>query len=524
MAGAHGDHLHLQPGDSRRLEGAAWTAFVVSLGCGIVGLVAALLLAVVQEHGFQRLGYSYLVGFSYVLSLAVGCLLFTMLTFLFRAGWVVLVRRPAEVVAGSFPILLALVVPVLIYVFAWNGHPYGWAQEFADAHGHHGETHHQDEGGGEGQGHDHGPGEATQGGESHGSAAPAVHEASVVLAQHAEQPNVVDPPLQVPHVDEPDHSVANPERFPHEAQGADHILDRELRDGETAYMSLKKRDLWLNAPFFALRMVVYFLVFSALGVWFWRTSTRQDLTGDAGLTRKMEVVSAPGLILFATALTFCAFDLLMSLDPTWFSSMLPVYYFAGSFQATLAFLILTLMGLQSLGFLPSVTKEHYHDLGKLMFAFVVFWAYIGFSQYMLIWYAAIPAEQPWMINRGLSTNEAHMTPWNWVAIALLVGRFFIPFFGLMSRHVKRNKATLAFWAAWLLVMHFVDVYWLVMPEYVADFAPVGTHPVPLPLQSLACLLGVGGVFFAVAIRLAARNALVPVGDPRLKESLGFHNI
>ncbi len=470
---AHGHEVQLQAGDSRRLEGLAWPAFVVALSCGIGGLVLALIAAFVYQQvdgrGFERLGYSYLVGFAYVLSLAMGCLLFVMLTFLFRAGWVVLVRRPAEIVCGSIPILAALLVPILVFLWSGSGVPYIWAQEEMRTYsGHHGETVHPEE--------------------------TPVAGAPGIAGDQQPQTGALPPDV--------DHPVAS--------------LDLRERTDEVAYMTYKKQP-YLSAWFFTLRWVIYLASWSFLGLYYYRTSTRQDLTGDPALTRRMEIFAAPGTLLFAVTFTFAAFDLLMTLDPTWYSSMFGIYFFAGSFQATFAFLILTIMGMQRLGYLPSVTTEHYHDLAKLMFAFVVFWAYTAFSQYLLIWYGTIPAEQRWMIVRGMSTNADHGTPWQWVALIMLFGRFFIPFFGLMSRHVKRRGVPLAFWCVWVLVIHLIDMHWLVMPEY-------DPTTIPLPIVSILCVIGTLGVFFAVAIRLAAKHSLVPVGDPRLRESLAFQNI
>jgi hypothetical protein len=187
-----------------------------------------------------------------------------------------------------------------------------------------------------------------------------------------------------------------------------------------------------------------------------------------------------------------------------------------------------------MGFLVrSVSTEHYHDLGKFLFAFTFFWGYIAFSQYMLLWYANLPETTLWMIRRGASTVPEHAgNPWRIVVIALLVGHLLIPFAGLMSRHVKRNRTLLAFWAGWMLVFHYLDLMWLVMPEYgghgshgAADHAAEHHGPAAgTVLIMLACFLGVGGVFFAAFVRMLARHKLRPVKDPRLGESLAFENV
>jgi len=156
-----------------------------------------------------------------------------------------------------------------------------------------------------------------------------------------------------------------------------------------------------------------------------------------------------------------------------------------------------------------VTAEHYQDLGKLMFAFVVFWAYIGFSQYMLIWYGNLPEETIFFLIRQSG-------PWAGFSLFLLFGHFFLPFFALMSRHPKRRVPTLIAGAAWILVMHWLDLYWLVMPNAsprALDFRPV----------DLACFLGIGGIFFAALVWRLTKHDLIPVRDPRLSESVTFEN-
>ena len=157
-----------------------------------------------------------------------------------------------------------------------------------------------------------------------------------------------------------------------------------------------------------------------------------------------------------------------------------------------------------------ITTEHYHDMGKLLFSFVIFWGYIAFSQYMLIWYANIPEETMWYLTRQTGT-------WLPVSLILLFGGLLIPFFGLLPRWVKRNKMLLAFWAVWLLVVHYVDVFWLVMPSHTPEAAYFG------PVDA-GCLVGLGGLYLAGLLRVAGNRPLVPSKDPRLGEALAFENI
>jgi len=273
---------------------------------------------------------------------------------------------------------------------------------------------------------------------------------------------------------------------------------------------------YLNPTFFLIRFVVYFGVWTLLSRYFLKNSLAQDASKDgSGLMAKMRTAAGPGMIAWGLTMTFAAFDLLMSLDSTWFSTMFGVYFLASCVLSINSFLPLAAMWLQKRGVLTkSVTTEHYHDLGKMMFAFTVFWAYIAFSQFMLLWYANIPEETAWFKARFVGGWGGG---WGLISAILLFGHFVIPFFGLLSRHIKRRRPTLAFWAIWQLVMIYIDMYWLVMPN--AD--PAGP---PFSLIDLACLVGVLGVFIAGAAMRAKNLNLMPTNDPRLPKSLAFENL
>lgn len=274
---------------------------------------------------------------------------------------------------------------------------------------------------------------------------------------------------------------------------------------------LHGKEPYLNVPFFLVRLTIYFVVWIALAAFFRRNSVRQDATGEVGLTLRMQKWSAPGMLLFGVTITFAAFDLLMSLDPHWYSTIFGVYYFSGGVLGFFALLTLTALLLQRSGRLTGVvTAEHYHDLGKLVFAFSIFWAYIAFSQYMLIWYADIPEETVWYLRR--QSGE-----WAFVGLILLFGHFVVPFLVLMSRGAKRRTLVFAACSVWVLLMHLVDVYWLVMPQA----APMSAKPA---VVDVACLIGVGGLYIAGIALSLRRQALVPLRDPRLGESLTFENV
>jgi hypothetical protein len=273
---------------------------------------------------------------------------------------------------------------------------------------------------------------------------------------------------------------------------------------------LQGKQAYLNVPFFAVRLVVYFTVWTLLARYFWSRSTAQDQTGEVGLTMRMERTSTIGMVLFALTTNFAAVDLLMSLDPRWYSTIFGVYFFSGGVVGFFALLSILAALLQRSGRLGgTVTDEHYHDLGKLVFAFIVFWAYIAFSQYMLIWYSNIPEETEWYLRR--QTGQ-----WTAVSLLLLFGHFLFPFVYLLPRFVKRSPKLFGPMAAWVLLMHYVDLYWIVMPQ-------ISPGKVPLHLLDLTCPLGLGGILLAATAYRLRRRSLVPLRDPRLAESMAFEN-
>lgn len=275
---------------------------------------------------------------------------------------------------------------------------------------------------------------------------------------------------------------------------------------------LQAKSGYLDSTFFLVRAGVYFAIWILLSQYFLRKSIAQDKSGDHGITAGLQKWSALGLALYAMSQTFAAFDWLMSLSPHWYSTMYGVYFFAGSFVAIFAILsVLTILLTKEGGILEGIaTAEHRHDLGKLLFGFTVFWAYVAFSQYFLIWYANIPEETIFFADRMKDG-------WLAVSIFLMVGHFGVPFFLLMSRHMKRSRKILMLAAVWMLFMHYVDLYYLIIPN---NHTVHGFHP---SLVDLLAFVGVGGIFTAVlALRLMSAPT-VPVQDPRLPESLAFEN-
>jgi hypothetical protein len=271
---------------------------------------------------------------------------------------------------------------------------------------------------------------------------------------------------------------------------------------------LQAKAPYLNATFFVLRGMAYVAIWAGLSQWLLRTSRRQDVEG--GQEQRMRSVSAPAMIVFALTVNFAAFDWLMSLAPHWFSSIYGVYFFSGCVVGAIAWLIVLSAGLQSRGLLvQAVTADHYHDLGKLLFGFVFFWGYIAFSQYLLIWTANIPEETTWYALR-------QQGGWIAVSIVLLVGHLLVPFVGLLSRAVRRNKRVLTGWAVVLLAMHWLDLYYQVMPQ-------LHNASLPLGLPEALCLAGCALLFAASLCRGAAGAHLLPIRDARLPASLAFVN-
>ena len=273
------------------------------------------------------------------------------------------------------------------------------------------------------------------------------------------------------------------------------------------------KGMYLNWWFFTARVIAYFVIWGLMAWFFLSNSLKQDKTGEKSLSLKMQKYSAPIMILFAATLVFSSFDFEMSLAPLWFSTMFPVYFFAGSFLAGLAAICLTGLLLQRSGRVTDeITVDHYHDLAKLMFSFIFFWGYIGFGQFMLIWYANIPEETfwfDWRINKE---------GWAAFSLLLLFGHLFIPFLGLMARTVRRNKKFLLFASIYVLVFHWVDHYWLVMPQLKPDHSFAFN-----PLVDIPCAIGMIGLYIAIFCLIARDRPLVPLQDPRLGEALNFKN-
>jgi hypothetical protein len=273
--------------------------------------------------------------------------------------------------------------------------------------------------------------------------------------------------------------------------------------------ALMHKSAYLNPTFFAIRIVIFFalwLLFSKKLVGF---STRQDQTGEESLTRKAVPWAVASMLVFALSFSFFGVDLLMSLQPHWFSTIFGVYLFGGMFQSTMAVMILLIQYCQRKGLLNGyVNENHMHDLGKFMFAFTVFWAYIAYSQYMLIWYANLPEETSFFLPRVAGQ-------WMWVSLGLLTFRFVVPFLALLPRGAKRNPASLAVISVLCLIMQYVDLYWLAYPN-------LSSEEVIFGIPEILIWGGFAGAFLFTVTRFLSQHPVVPLNDPRQHESLAHH--
>lgn len=381
-----------------------WRIWGVPLLVGGVGLVISFVGWATDAHQFY---FSYLVGWVFCLTLALGALFFVLIQHLTKARWSVVVLRLSESLLWSFPLLAVLSIPILFGMHDL----YHWTHE-------------------------------------------------------------------------------------------DVVANDPVLAGKKAY---------LNVPFYLIRLALYFLAWSVVGYKLYRLSLEQDHRPDPGIPARQRRVSAWGLVLVAVTTAFASYDLLMSLDPHWFSTIFGVYIFAGAFMSIHAFIALLAITLQKISrpLHAVITAEHYQDLGKYMFGFVVFWAYIAFSQYMLIWYGNIPEETIWYRHRLEHGWEVH-------SAILLICHFIIPFIILLPRAVKRSKPLMVVLAVWLLVMQWFDMRWLAMPVL---------HPEDPGIRflDLTCWIGLAGVFIAGCTYRLGRHSVVPANSPYLRESLRFEN-
>ncbi len=371
------------------------------LGAGVVGILGSCIGLFVSREQFA---FSWLFGFTYFFTIAVGALFWTCLHHATDAEWSVVVRRQLENITRMLPWFAVLFLPLLLFCA-----PYLW-------------------------------------------------------------------------------------KWWNLGPGVDPLLDA-------------KRP-FLTHGFFYVRVVVYFFLLGWIGWSQWKLSTSQDSDGAVRHTVLMRKFGIAGIPALALCLTFSGFDWLMGLDYHWFSTMWGVYLFAGAAGSSMSLLVLIVTILKSKGYLKVVNDEHYHIMGKFMLAFCIFWAYIGFSQYMLIWYANIPEENIYFRIRNTES-------WWYFSQFLVIGRFFLPFPVLLFQATKKSRL-IDFVAIWILLMQLLDVYIIVLPAlHKTGFSP--------SILDLLSVVGIGGVLGWLFLQNIGKSALFPTRDPRLAGSLKLTN-
>jgi len=450
--------------DYRIAPGSPWAgAWKIAGGIGVVCLAIAAFGYTVDA---TRFAFSYLFGYFVSLSLALGSLFFVLVLHITKAGWGVTVRRIAEFFMRPIIVFVVLAIPLVLMMprlFPWIG-----------AKATHAETSHVE----------------------HAAGAP---EHPGLMAEKKASP-LADARGAAEH--EPvamrDLPVAEPKVMENAEEGAE------------AKIVTHKRP-FLNVGFFLARLVFYLAVWVWLTHRYFRWSNTQDSTKAHAITAAAQDFAPVALILFAVSVTFFGFDWLLSLDATWYSTMFGVYVFAQCALFQMATLIVVVLLLRRSGLLGNaVNVEHFHDMGKLLFGWIVFWSYIAFAQFFLTWYSNIPDEVAFFHKRWDDNGGT----WQGVSLVLVVLHFFVPFWFLMSRNTKRRLPLLAAGAICIIVMHVVDVYWVILP----NFGPLSPN-----VFDLACLFGVLGVYLAAVLRLMTSHSLVAIGDPRLPRALEFEN-
>jgi hypothetical protein len=435
--------------------GSVWdNAWKMSAVVAAIGIAASAAGWVLQA---ERFAFSYLYGFVTVMTIWIGSVFFCLIQHLTAAGWSVSVRRASEFFVSGAPVLIVLFIPLIFHLHTL----YPWWN--------------------------------VGGSEEHG-----VAHAQERMPEHPAELPATERAMGRPSFEHATASEGNGEHAgPHE------VLEEE---------NMKKKGAFLNHTFFGIRMAVYFAIWLWLAARLFGYSVAQDAAGDKQYTVKLQRFSPPATFLFALSLTFAGFDLVMSLEPGWYSTMFGVRVFASSAVTSFACVILVTLGWKRAGLIGNeINTEHWHDLGKLMFGFLIFWGYVSFSEFMLIWYAAIPEETIYY-HRRWDDNS-----WRMLSCAVVVLKFIVPFYITLSRNAKRNNGIIGFGAFWLLAMHLVEMYYWIMPYY---------HPLE-PIQwggmwmEIGAVMATVGVFLTYVFRKMRNHSLIAVGDPRLPRALNF---
>jgi hypothetical protein len=277
-------------------------------------------------------------------------------------------------------------------------------------------------------------------------------------------------------------------------------------DAVAADPVLQEKTGYLNVSFFIVRTVFYFAIWIVMARLLAKWSLEQDRTADAALTQRLQRLSGPGLVLYGLTVTFSAIDWIMSLEPHWYSTIYGMLFMVGYALAALALVILVtrLLGDEE-PLERAISSGRFHDLGNLLLALVMFWAYVNFSQFLLVWAENLSEEIPWYLHR-LGGG------WEWIALALILFQFALPFVLLLSRTTKRTAPALALVAAGILFVHWLDMLWMIAPS----FYPAKFH---IHWMDIIALIGIGGVWSAGFLHYLKNRSLLPLHDPRFADFL-----
>jgi len=435
---------------------------LISLAVFGVGLVLSIILFSLDTTS-DGYSYSWLFAFMFFISIALGGCFWVTLHNVTNSGWGVSVRRLMENLGFVFPFMAVIAIPLMIP--SVQNDLYEWMEKHREV------------------AHDY------------------VQEDGTL--KYNDRHQVVE--------------LSKDEKTEHGA-----YTSPKKYAFASAHESLLKYKAWyMNLPFW-LGRVIGFFVLLGLGIWIQRKMSMDQDTDPKPTcerlikTRQLSCIIMP---IFAVVATFIALDFMMALDYKWFSTMYGVYFFAGCALNSMAVLILTLTWLRSKGYLMKVTsKEHYHIMGKLMHAFVIFWAYVSFSQFMLIWYANITEETTYFILRNTG-------PWWMGSISLTFFHFAVPFVLLLPHYMKKVTKFVIPMCIYILVMHIVDLYIAVIPERGVSLTHGESLFVDYPAfwGDIVAFITVGAFFVYAFLRNIGSSNTYPNRDPRILESANLHN-
>jgi hypothetical protein len=269
---------------------------------------------------------------------------------------------------------------------------------------------------------------------------------------------------------------------------------------------LQFKQPYLNVSFFLVRAAVYFVIWTALAYTLSAWSLQQDRAYDEKRALRMQRLSGGGLVLYALTIFFMSVDWMMSVDPYWYSTIYGILFMGGQGLSAMAFTVAVVVLLARTAPMSKVIgPNHLHDMGKLMLAFVMLWAYFQFSQFLIIWSGNLPEEIPWYLIRMKGA-------WGWVSVLLIVGHFALPYLLLLNRELKRTGGTVATIAVLIIAMRFVDLFWLLGPEHGKELLSVHWLDFVAPVA-------VGGIWVALFLWQLGTRSLIPITEPTLQEAI-----